>query len=73
MPNFLEEALWRMPALIERTGLSKTTIEDMVARDLFPAPRQIGARAIAWLASEVIEWMRSRPIVTTRRASRQPD
>ena len=50
----------RLPAVLELTGLSRTTIWRMVKRGEFPQPVALGARARGWRASEVQEWMDSR-------------
>ena len=49
----------------EFTGLSRPSIWRLEAKGDFPARRQIGPGAVGWLASEVDEWLRSRPIVAS--------
>lgn len=56
-----EEALWRKDTVILRTGLSSASIARMEEAGNFPARRVIGENAVAWLASEIIAWMQSRP------------
>lgn len=46
-------ALIRLPAVIERTGLSRSSIYFFVSQGIFPKPIRIGERAVAWLSSEV--------------------
>jgi len=53
--------LIRMPALKAKTGLSRSTIHSLCSEDLFPRSRKIGHRAVAWIESEVDEWMEARP------------
>ncbi|CAE6865510.1 hypothetical protein R69658_07838 [Paraburkholderia aspalathi] len=43
------------------TGLSKTQCYRLIQRGEFPAPLKIGARAVAWRASEVQAWIDARP------------
>ena len=50
----------RLPAVIERTGLSRSTIYEMVDRGDFPRPVKIGARAIAWPAERLDAWAAER-------------
>lgn len=50
----------RFPVVIERTGLSRSTIYEMMDRDEFPRPVKIGARAIAWPSDRVDQWMAER-------------
>lgn len=42
------------------TGLSRTTIWRMENDGTFPRRREIAPRRVAWLASEVREWIQSR-------------
>lgn len=50
----------RLPVVIERTGLSRSTIYDQMERGEFPRPVKIGARAIAWPADRLDAWMASK-------------
>jgi prophage regulatory protein len=52
--------LSRLPRLIQWVGLSRSSIYAMVACGKFPAPINIGERAVAWIDSEIEEWIRSR-------------
>lgn len=58
------EALWRLHTVKERTGLGSSTIDRMERAGRFPSRRRIGETATGWLSSEVIAWMRDRPIAT---------
>jgi prophage regulatory protein len=44
-------------------GLSGPTIWRMERKGEFPARRQISANRVAWLDTEIEEWLRSRPTV----------
>jgi prophage regulatory protein len=44
------------------TGLSSSTLWRLERRGKFPARRQLSDRCVAWLASEVEQWMHSRPM-----------
>ena len=52
----------RLPAILKLTGLCRTTIWRMVKAGTFPQPVQLGARAVGWRASDVEEWLESRPV-----------
>ena len=41
-------------------GKSRVTLWRWVKAGLFPKPRKIGPNSIAWLESELIEWVESR-------------
>ena len=56
-----DEALWNLKTVIARTGLSRSTLYAYVAQDLFPKQRHLGPRRVAWLASEVLAWIATRP------------
>jgi predicted DNA-binding transcriptional regulator AlpA len=56
-----DDEFWSIKTVSQKTGLSRASIYRYVARNLFPARRRIGPGRIAWLASEVISWMQSRP------------
>lgn len=58
---------WRLPEVENRTGLGRSTIYRRVRRGEFPAPRDLGGRASAWWADDVMTWMRSRPVATASR------
>ena len=53
----------RFPDVIERSGLSRTTIWRRVRAKTFPAPVQLGANSIGWPESVITEWVESRPVV----------
>lgn len=42
-------------------SLSVPTMQRMVARRQFPAPRQISDKRVGWLVRELEEWSESRP------------
>lgn len=53
--------LLRLPVVMERTGLGRDSIYSLARRGEFPKPRKITERASAWLESEIIQWINSRP------------
>ena len=62
-PRAPPSRMLRFPEVIERTGLSRTTIWRRVRAKTFPAPIQLGANSIGWPESVIIEWVESRPVV----------
>ena len=56
----MPEKLLRRPAVEAMTGLSRSTIYEMMARNEFPRSVKIGKRAVAWPESVVIAWMTAR-------------
>ena len=49
--------LLRLPAVVDRTGLSRATIYLMISRGEFPRQKQIGPRAVGWLESDIESWI----------------
>jgi len=50
----------RKPAVVERVGLSGTTIWRMVRDGRFPAPLQLSENAVGWKESDIEAWLASR-------------
>jgi prophage regulatory protein len=50
----------RLPTVIERTGLSRSSIYRLVQLGRFPAPVKLSERASAWRESDVVAWLESR-------------
>jgi prophage regulatory protein len=50
----------RLPAVIQATGLGRSTIYRLVASGTFPAPVQLGPRAVGWRWSDLDHWSESR-------------
>ena len=50
----------RLPEVMARTGLSRSTIYGMVAAGRFRKPVPLGARAGGWVEAELDEWLRER-------------
>jgi prophage regulatory protein len=50
----------RRKAVEARTGLSRSTLYLRVAQGKFPAPVNLGARAVGWIEHEVNAWIAGR-------------
>ena len=64
----VSKTIWRLPEIMARTGLSRSTIYDKMAKGDFPTQIKLGARAVGWIADEIIDWInrqieKSRPSV----------
>jgi prophage regulatory protein len=55
------ERILRRPDVEKLTGLSRSTIYSMISEGAFPRPIRLGKRAVGWPASEIEEWLQSRP------------
>jgi prophage regulatory protein len=57
----MNEQLLRLPALLEATGLARSTLYRLVKIGDFPRPIKIrGSRASVWLRSAVHSWIQAR-------------
>ena len=54
--------IMRLPEVLEITGLSKASVYRMRAAGTFPAPRQLGPRAVGWPDAEIAKWISARPL-----------
>lgn len=50
----------RLPVVKHRTGKSRSSIYDGIARGEFPQPISIGLRSVGWLESEIDGWIAAR-------------
>ena len=49
--------VWRLPEVIVQTGLSRSTIYEMIKRGEFPRQFNLGTRAVGWVAGDVLAWL----------------
>ena len=56
--------LLRMAAVMQVTGLARSTIYKLTAADKFPPPVQLTGRAVAWRRADLEQWSADRPTVT---------
>jgi prophage regulatory protein len=52
--------LLRLPAVARVVGLSRTTIYKRIEEGRFPAPINLGERAVAWREDEIAAWIAQR-------------
>lgn len=52
--------LIRLPEVIDRVGLSRSTIYQYMQRGKFPAQIRLGSRCVAWSSEEIDEWIREK-------------
>lgn len=58
----------RLPEVMARTGLSRSTIYLRVSQGTFPKPVSLGARAVGWVEAEIQEWLQ-RQIEASRKVN----
>lgn len=52
--------LMKLKAVMECTGLARSTVYKFIAEDRFPKPVKLGTRMVAWVESEVQEWIQEK-------------
>ncbi|MEX1670463.1 helix-turn-helix transcriptional regulator [Zhongshania guokunii] len=52
--------LLRLPQVISRTGLARSTIYDLIQSSDFPAPIPLAGRTVAWVESSIDKWIDDR-------------
>jgi prophage regulatory protein len=55
-PEFL-----RMPSVLKKTGLGRSTIYRLMSENKFPAPVRLADRAVGWRRSDLDRWSAARP------------
>ncbi|WP_081588244.1 helix-turn-helix transcriptional regulator [Paraburkholderia phenoliruptrix] len=51
-----------LPAVAAAVSLSETSVQKLVRESLFPRPRMLSGRRVAWLTREVEAWAEARPV-----------
>lgn len=63
----VDEKFLQVKKVMEITGLSRSSIYRREKKGDFPKRRRLssdtGGQRIAWLKSEIMEWVRNRPVV----------
>ncbi|WRH64421.1 MAG: AlpA family transcriptional regulator [Fuscovulum sp.] len=50
----------RLPKVLERTGLGRTTVYDGIKAGTFPRPIKLGVRAVGWVEADIDAWLSAR-------------
>lgn len=50
----------RLPAVMDTTGLSRSSIYAMMSQGAFPHPVRLGKRLVAWPESAISKWLSER-------------
>ena len=51
----------RLPSVVRRTGLARSTIYRLIAERKFPCPVKLAGRAVGWRRSDLDRWSEDRP------------
>lgn len=55
-----KSALLRRPEVLQRCGISNSTLHRLITAGDFPHPIQLSPRAVAWIEEEVSIWIDQR-------------
>ena len=58
--EMLTKKIWRLPEVLNQTGLSRSTIYEMIGRREFPRQINLGPRAVSWPADDALGWIDSK-------------
>jgi len=61
----------RLPGVLNRVGLARSTVYQAIAENSFPKSVSLGPRAVGWLESEIDNWLEGR--IASRRAPTSKD
>ena len=50
----------RLREVLDRVGLSKSTLWRLIKAGQFPKPISLGPRAVGWIEEEIDQWISSR-------------
>ena len=50
----------RLPEVVGRTGIGRSTIYAKIADNDFPKPIKLGLRSVGWLESDLEQWIINR-------------
>ena len=56
----MTEPFLRLPAVKKRTGFESSQIYKLIKQGQFPKQIYLGPQSVAWLESEVTDWMKER-------------
>ena len=59
-PTTAPPRLLRLPAVLDRIGLGRSRVYELISEGKFPAPVKLSERAIAWPSNEIDGWIAAR-------------
>jgi len=55
--NMVSKTIWRLPEVMGRTGLPRSTIYHKMSQNEFPQSINLGVRSVGWIADEVEQFL----------------
>ena len=56
----MTHTILRLPTVLNRTGLSRSSIYLRISNGEFTKPISLGGRAVGWLESDINQWLADR-------------
>lgn len=56
------DPILRRPAVENATGLSRSTLYQMISEGDFPKPIKLGKRSVGWRKADIVAWLDSRKV-----------
>ena len=53
----MNTAILKLPSVVTRTGLSRSSIYKKISEGAFPAPISLGSRSVGWVESEIEDYL----------------
>lgn len=63
-----QDYILRLPEVMARTGLGKSSIYNAIKNGSFPDRKSLGPRMVGWLSSDIDAWIQSRSVVASHPA-----
>jgi len=63
-PATKSHTILRLPVVIKKAGISRSSIYAGVKAKTFPKPIDLGERSIGWLEADVDSWIESRIVLS---------
>ena len=58
--NTVNKTIWRLPEVMARTGLSRSTVYHKIGEGEFPHSIKLGVRSVGWVSNDVEQWIQDR-------------
>ena len=58
--DMADKTIWRLPVVMARTGLARSSVYHKISTGDFPEPIKLGIRSVGWIADEVESWIQDR-------------
>lgn len=58
----------RLKVVLDRVGLGRTRVYEMIQAGDFPAPVSLSTRAVGWREEDIEAWINSRPVTSSHQA-----